>query len=341
MSKNNLFVNASNMHQGGGKILLNAFLSGLLDPNWNYIVFIDKRYKPMNNLSNNIKFIKINGVIARFSVGLKIKKLLKFNDRVIYLGNLPPFIRFKCFKTYLLLSNRFYVDKTEMCQYPLKIRFKIFIEKLYFKIFITNISNLLVQTSTMYNLSIQYGIKKKISICAFDDYIMSKTNNLIEDVKEKNSFIYVASMHPHKNHLRLLRAFNTLKEFNLKLYITLDEKNKLAKTVLNFIKNNNLNVVVLNNIKRSDLIDYYKKSEALIYPSIFEAYGLPLIEAKRYKLKIIASDLDYAWDFIKPDYFFNPYDFNSIARAIKRYLNCDNKLDQILSPNEFVNKILN
>ena len=30
---------------------------------------------------------------------------------------------------------------------------------------------------------------------------MSKTNNLIEDVKEKNSFIYVASMHPHKNHL--------------------------------------------------------------------------------------------------------------------------------------------
>lgn len=148
-------------------------------------------------------------------------------------------------------------------------------------------------------------------------------------------------MHPHKNHLRLLRAFNTLKEFNLKLYITLDEKNKLAKTVLDFIKNNNLNVVVLNNIKRSDLIDYYKKSEALIYPSIFEAYGLPLIEAKRYKLKIIASDLDYAWDFIKPDYFFNPYDFNSIARAIKRYLNCDNKLDQILSPNEFVNKILN
>ena len=54
MSKNNLFVNASNMHQGGGKILLNAFLSGLLDLNWNYIVFIDKRYKPMNNLSNNI-----------------------------------------------------------------------------------------------------------------------------------------------------------------------------------------------------------------------------------------------------------------------------------------------
>ena len=126
MSKNNLFVNASNMHQGGGKIFLNAFLMGLEDPNWNYIIFIDRRYHPINNLSNNIKFIKTNSLIDRFSVGLKIKKLLKFNDRVIYLGNLPPFINFKCSKTYLLLSNRFYVDTTDMRQSPLKIRFKIF-----------------------------------------------------------------------------------------------------------------------------------------------------------------------------------------------------------------------
>ena len=193
----------------------------------------------------------------------------------------------------------------------------------------------------MYNLSLLSGINKEISICAFDDYLKPKTNNLIEYVKEKNSFIYVASMHPHKNHLRLVQAFNTLKDLNLKLYITLDENNKTGKSVLNFIKKNNLNVTVLKNIKRSELIEYYKKTEALVFPSTFEAYGLPLIEAKRYKLKIIASDLDFAWDFVKPDYFFNPYDFKSIARAIERYLNFDKKLDSILSPDKFVNQILN
>ena len=57
-------------------------------------------------------------------------------------------------------------------------------------------------------------------------------------------------------------------------------------------------------------------------------------------MKIIASDLDYCWDFIEPDYFFNPYDVGSISRAIKRFLKEENKLDTIYTPNEFFNKIL-
>ena len=78
----------------------------------------------------------------------------------------------------------------------------------------------------------------------------------------------------------------------------------------------------------------------LIYPSFFEAYGLPLIEARKYHLKILASDMDYSWDFITPDGFFNPHDVDSITRAVKRYLNRPDTLDQIYTPKEFINKLL-
>jgi len=80
--------------------------------------------------------------------------------------------------------------------------------------------------------------------------------------------------------------------------------------------------------------------EALIYPSLFEAYGLPLIEAKKYQMKIIASDLDYCWDFIEPDYFFNPYDVQSITRSVKRFLEIKTDLDIIYKPKDFFKKIL-
>ena len=84
---------------------------------------------------------------------------------------------------------------------------------------------------------------------------------------------------------------------------------------------NNLIVLEIANNHMGDinhgieLINTYSKVQTLIYPSLFEAYGLPLVEAKKYKMKIICSDLDYCWDFIEPDDFFSPYN-GSLTKTI-------------------------
>jgi hypothetical protein len=39
------YVNASNCHQGGGKTLLDGFIEGLTESEFNYVFFLDKRYK--------------------------------------------------------------------------------------------------------------------------------------------------------------------------------------------------------------------------------------------------------------------------------------------------------
>ena len=338
MNKKRLIINASNCHNGGGRTLIYGFLKGVSDAT-ETLLFIDQRLEINFPISKSIKIIRTNRY-NRFFIALKIKKILKKNDKVIYFGNLPPYINFNCDNILLQLSSRFYVDTISMKGFKWKDRLKIYLEKLYYKLFIKNISQVIVQTSTMRNKLLKSGFKKEISVWALDDLGNQQINKNI--IKEKNTFIYVASLLPYKNHKRLLKAWNQLKSQGIypKLYLTVDGDSALKKWIEKFVLKNKLNIVFLENISRSELLLKYNEVEALIYPSLFEAYGLPLIEAKKYQMKIIASDLDYCWDFIEPDYFFNPYDVQSITRSVKRFLEIKTDLDIIYKPKDFFKKIL-
>ena len=68
----------------------------------------------------------------------------------------------------------------------------------------------------------------------------------------------------------------------------------------------------------------YSKCKALVFPSFVETLGLPLIEAKRYELDVLASELDYVRDIVEPNETFDPQSSLSIYRAIKRYLKINN-----------------
>tara|TARA_B110000003_G_scaffold125200_1_gene127417 strand:+ start:9441 stop:10460 length:1020 start_codon:yes stop_codon:yes gene_type:complete len=337
MSK--LIVNASNCHSGGGKTLIVGFLKGVSN-DIKTIIYVDDRLEINFPLCNSIQLIKISRY-KRFLVGFMIKKILKVNDKILYFGNLPPYLKFNCNHVILQLSSRFYVDSISMKGFKWRDIGIIYLEKLYYKLFIKNVSQVIVQTSSMYNKLIESGFQKKISIWAVDD-LGDNMFNEEKNKKDKNSFIYVASLNPYKNHKRLLNAWNKLKNDGIspKLYLTLDDNVVMKKWIKNFVLINKLNVVFLENISREELLSIYSKVEVLIFPSLFESYGLPLIEAKKFKMKIIASDLDYCWDFIEPDEFFNPYDVDSITRSLKRFLKKNKKLDIIYSPNEFFNKII-
>ena len=195
----------------------------------------------------------------------------------------------------------------------------------------------------MKRLLLKISIKKEILILPYDDFIEKDIQINIQK-KDNNSFIYVASLYPYKNHKRLLKAWKILKDDNIKpiLYLTIDNNNNLKKWITNYIFKNNLNNIhLLENISRTELKMYYEKCEFLIYPSFFESYGLPIIEAKKFNLKIITSDSSFCFDLIKPDDFFNPYDCDSIARSVKRNIGLNKITNMILTPINFVNKFEN
>ena len=97
-----------------------------------------------------------------------------------------------------------------------------------------------------------------------------------------------------------------------------------------------INIEIKPNLGRKELLNLYSKSTALIYPSFFESYGLPLVEANHYKLPTIASELDYVRDILDPVETFDPHSAKSICRSVKRFLKVNGEKTAIYAPVDFI-----
>ena len=89
----------------------------------------------------------------------------------------------------------------------------------------------------------------------------------------------------------------------------------------------------------SKISDLYLSSRALIYPSLSESFGLPLIEAKIFNLPILASELDFVRDVCSPVFSFDPNSPLSISNAVKRYLKIPFTTQKILSSKSFLKSV--
>ena len=105
------------------------------------------------------------------------------------------------------------------------------------------------------------------------------------------------------------------------LCLTIDKNNdlKLFRWIEARRKKYNLKIEMVGELKHSEVQDLYNRSSVLIYPSLIESLGLPLLEAAASGISIIASDLDYVHDIIKPTAVFNPYCPQSIADTLMNY----------------------
>ena len=76
------------------------------------------------------------------------------------------------------------------------------------------------------------------------------------------------------------------------------------------------NIIALGNIDRNYINFLLSCSSYLIFPSIIESLGIPLLEAKFSNLKIIASNIKIVNEISSPFLSFNPEEINSIKSAI-------------------------
>lgn len=117
---------------------------------------------------------------------------------------------------------------------------------------------------------------------------------------DKYHFIYPANPLPYKQHLTIANAVKLIKINNpsigdkIRVHFTIEEHEYLQLS--NFVKTNGLKEQILfeGKIEHNKLLEKYQTSIGLLFPSVIETLGLPLIEAARFGLPIIASDLDYA-----------------------------------------------
>ena len=276
-----MIINASNMYSGGGKVMLLDFLSSAVKfTNINFILFVSPLFNSDPFKANHIEF-RPTPMSQRFFVDLRIKKLSKPNDLIGYFGNIPPLIRHNN-KVILLQSNRYLLENYPLSGFPVLVKIDLIGERMLFKLFNKNVDWIIVQSLVMKDLLVKMGISNDIAkIMPFKN----KDAIVLENVEKiENSFLYVASGDPHKNHMNLVHAWSLLAEENIwpTLFLTLDKSMPVYNKISDFKINNKLDIIFLEKIPREDLLIYYQKVSALIYPSCFESYGLPLLEAKNY-----------------------------------------------------------
>lgn len=109
----------------------------------------------------------------------------------------------------------------------------------------------------------------------------------------KNYFVYAGAIHPRKNTARLFKSFDEYKtqtSSDMKLLIagrkawSTDE----AMKVFEAMKHKN-DIVFLGHLERNELAQVMAAATALVYVSLFEGFGIPIVEAMNCDVPVITS----------------------------------------------------
>jgi glycosyltransferase involved in cell wall biosynthesis len=325
--KSKLFIHAPNVHQGGGRSLLEPLLN-LVHDKTEFFVCVDERMPLATNLADKVQIKRVKpSVRQRLNAEKWLAENVKADDKVLCFGNLPPLFKLKG-HTIVFLQNRYLIDDVSLNKFPLKVRLRLGMERLWLAGKLNNADEFVVQTQTMERLlAIKTQGLKPIHILPFVAEPNGYMRNVLEEgVKKHNDFdfLYVASGEPHKNHQKLIEAWSLLAQEGLfpSLCLTLEETrfSKLYRKVDVMRQQHNLKLTNVGDLHHDEVLALYARSGAVIYPSNFESFGLPLIEARQANLPVLAPELDYVRDVLDPEQTFDPNSAVSIARAVKRFM---------------------
>ena len=156
------------------------------------------------------------------------------------------------------------------------------------------------------------------------DSISSKINSsTIASVNnEKKPFILVlGASDPRKNTTRLVRAFLSLlreKHIQEDLVICGYEDWESSESYDLTVKANAISrVKFFKHVSEAQLLSLYKQARIFVYPSLFEGFGLPILEAFALSCPVVASNTtsipEVAGDAVL---YIDPYNTDEIAKGI-------------------------
>ncbi|MDR0940609.1 MAG: glycosyltransferase family 4 protein [Bacteroidales bacterium] len=136
---------------------------------------------------------------------------------------------------------------------------------------------------------------------------------------DKPFFFTIGQVREKKNFHTLLDCMKLFPE--KQLYIAGEAVSDYARKMQERIENENIhNVKMLGTISNEERIWFYKNCEAFLFPSLFEGFGLPVIEAMQFgkpvfssqetSLKEIGGECAYFWNNFDPKYMKSVIDNN-------------------------------
>lgn len=344
--KKKIVLSAFGIHVGGGAVLLDGLVSSV--GNDSRELLLDSRFRPQATIDGieRVSFAQPT-VLNRFRRFWSLSRRCGPEDILLCFNSLPPVVRVKSkVITYVHAPHLFGMDRGK---YGVKTRLRLIFERLWLKCFIKNTDEIWVQTQSVQRAGKLLFPNAVIKVKPFLDHTLEPEMKKRESEGSKInsrvfSFFYPADGVGHKNHIALLGAWEILflRGLSPTLMLTLsDSEYDRLVNESGILTAKNLSIKNFGQIDRSDVLGTLSDSSALIFPSLAETLGIPLLEATALGVPIVSSELDYVRDIVCPAATFDPHSPVSIADAVQRFMGFERALDaRFFSAREFVEEIL-
>lgn len=157
-----------------------------------------------------------------------------------------------------------------------------------------------------------------------------RAESQLREIKDKYNLpekfiLFVGTIEPRKNLKRLIEAFYELKK-NKSIEHSLviaGGKGWLYDDVFETLKKLQLNqdVIFIGYIPESELPLIYNAADLFVYPSLYEGFGLPPLEAMACGVPVVTSNVSSLPEVVgDAAILIDPYDIQAIAEAIEQIL---------------------
>lgn len=152
-----------------------------------------------------------------------------------------------------------------------------------------------------------------------------ETDNKFSESFRGEFLLYVSRFEKRKNHLNLLKAFVQLLRERPQLRLVLvgfDADGTLAECD-QFIAEHAIrsNIEMLSNISDSEITHLFRTASVVVYPSLCEGFGMPIIESMLLNPHTVFSNTTAMADFsFAPENTFDPTNVDAIVETIRTKL---------------------
>lgn len=308
-----LYIEASQINSNGGIVLLDLLLRRIKERNIDAIIYIG-----YGHVLNGLKYLESKNIrLVRTSLFKTFVRYVSRRNKVLFLCNLPPFRR--NLSSIIYIHNLFFAERPKWTNIDSTIGLNLrkYLYYILLKLFMRKVDIVACQTSEMaIRLKNTFGISPLV-LPFFED-IKRKV------AEKKYDFFYPGSSATHKNNNVLLDAIEKAsRHAHFTIALTIGCKNTILQNRIKQI-NQSAGYEIIHNlgtISHDVVLEVFSQSRALLFPSLKESFGLPLVEALQQGITVIASNLPYTFEVVHNPITFYPYDSSDISDCMLHFLN--------------------
>jgi glycosyltransferase involved in cell wall biosynthesis len=287
-----------------------------IDSNNTYIVYVRPGFIKKEEWPENFHFSILNFQRLWTQVGLAKATFSESLDVLFVPAHTLPIIHKPGLKTVMTVHDlgAEYLPKMHQLKQQLYLKYITHYQ-------LRSSSKLIaVSQATKDDLVEKVGIDPKRIEVVYEGFNKDLINKIdIKGNSKEQYYLFVGTIQPRKNLERIIEAFSRQTSVFSLLIVggkgwLLDEIYKLPKKL-----DIEERVKFLGRVPDEKLASLYKNAEALLFPSLFEGFGLPILEAQSLGCPVITSNLSSMPEVAgKGAILVDPYDIDDIVKGMMR-----------------------